>query len=208
VIRHDRRARTAVSNAAPNRRPRRETDTDFCGPSAIEPDPGDVCHRLACFLAGRGEPAGTVGVLSAQVARDESGSVAATIARLPELLLEPFDWLGTNLPGGFRRQDWVPPSSFGTAWPRRMQIPRGLTPPPLTVGFSVPTPGDCCGADSTAILLARVHRWRRAFDPPIRYTQQSNRGERIFEQRCALAPDLESILRARMSIIVFRQHRP
>src|SRR5262245_36380446 len=30
----------------------------------------------------------------------------------------------------------------------------------------------------------------------------------FLNQRCALAPDLESILRARMSKIVFRQHRP
>jgi hypothetical protein len=38
-------------------------------------------------------------------------------------------------------------------------------------------------------------------------TQQLNRGEWILNQHCALPPDLESILRARMSKIVFRQHR-
>ena len=30
----------------------------------------------------------------------------------------------------------------------------------------------------------------------------------FLNQRCAMAPDLESILRAHMSKIVFRQHRP
>jgi hypothetical protein len=39
-------------------------------------------------------------------------------------------------------------------------------------------------------------------------TQQSNQGEWILNQHCALPPDLKSILRARMSKIVFRQHRP
>jgi hypothetical protein len=39
-------------------------------------------------------------------------------------------------------------------------------------------------------------------------TQQSNRGEWIFESTLRIAPDLESILRTRMSKILFRQHRP
>jgi hypothetical protein len=39
-------------------------------------------------------------------------------------------------------------------------------------------------------------------------TQQSNQGEWILNQHCALPPDLKSILRARMSKIVFRQYRP
>src|SRR3954449_3888670 len=54
-----------------------------------------------------------------------------------------------------------------------------------------------------------------------RYCRKSHRGETVeneyatiesrkmdLNQRCALAPDLESILRARMRKILFRQYRP
>src|SRR5262245_63233 len=42
----------------------------------------------------------------------------------------------------------------------------------------------------------------------IRIRNDRFRANGFLNQRCALAPDLESILRARMSKIVFRQHRP
>src|SRR5229473_2546223 len=44
--------------------------------------------------------------------------------------------------------------------------------------------------------------------PANKKSQESNRAERILNQRCALAPDLESMLRARMCKILLQQNRP
>src|SRR5713226_4940655 len=68
-------------------------------------------------------------------------------------------------------------------------------------------------ADSLCLRMARSRNYPMLQKSPWRSCRIRIGNNRIgangfLNQRCALAPDLESILRARVSKIVFQQHRP